>query len=79
MCQSHTHNNIPENLMSNTTSDSYVYISGSSLCLSSQACKCFLRAPRNLDLYVVGKLLRCSFSEFTAGIAKPRTLGIKNC
>ena len=37
----------------------------------------FLRAPRNLEFYVVGKLLMCSFSEFIAGIANPRTLGIK--
>ena len=26
----------------------------------------FLRAPRNLEFYVVGKLLMCSFSEFIA-------------
>ena len=37
----------------------------------------FLRAPRNLEFYVAGKLLMCSFSEFIAGIANPRTLGIK--
>ena len=41
----------------------------------------FLRAPRNLEFYVVGKLLMCSFSEFIAGITNPRTLRIKksNC
>ena len=39
----------------------------------------FLRAPRNLELYVVGKLLMCSLSEFIAGIANPITLGIKKC
>ena len=37
----------------------------------------FLRTPRNLELYIVGKLLRCSLSEFIAGIANPRTLLIK--
>ena len=37
------------------------------------------RAPRNLELYVVGKLLMCSLSESTARIANPRTLGIKKC
>ena len=31
----------------------------------------FLRAPRNLEFYVVGKLLMCSLSEFIAGIVNP--------
>ena len=39
----------------------------------------FMRAPRNLELYVVGKLLMYSLSEFIAGIANPRTLGVKKC
>ena len=39
----------------------------------------FLRAPRNFELYVVGKLLMCPLSEFIVGIANPVTLGIKNC
>ena len=37
----------------------------------------FMRAPRNLELYAVGKLFMYSLSEFTAAIANPRTLGIK--
>ena len=39
----------------------------------------FMRAPKNLELYAVGKLLMYSLSEFIAGIANPRTLGIKKC
>ena len=39
----------------------------------------FMRAPRNLELYAVGKLLMYSLSEFIAEIANPRTLGIKKC
>ena len=52
---------------------------GSSLYLLSQVCMDFLRVPRNLELYVVGKLLTYSVSEFIAGIANPRTLRIKKC
>ena len=37
----------------------------------------FLTAPRNLELYVVRKLLMCSLSELIAGIPTPRTLGVK--
>ena len=39
----------------------------------------FMRTPRNLELYAVGKLLMYSLSEFIAGIGNPRTLGIKKC
>ena len=39
----------------------------------------FMRAPRNLELYTVGKLLMYSLSEFIAGIASPRKLGVKKC
>ena len=48
-----------------------------SSCISRQVCMDFLRAPRNLEFYVVGKLLMCSCSEFIAGFANRRTLGIK--
>ena len=48
-----------------------------SSCIGLQVRMDFLIAPRNLKFYVVGKLLMCSFSEFIAGIANPRTLGIK--
>ena len=39
----------------------------------------FMRAPRNLEMYAVGKLLIYSLSEFVAGIVNPRRLGIKKC
>ena len=52
---------------------------GFSLYLSSQISMDFMRAPRNLELYAVGKLLMYSLSEFIAGIANPRTLWIKKC
>ena len=52
---------------------------GSSLYLSSLVCMDFLRAPRNFELNVVGKLLMCSLSEFIAGIANPITLEATKC